>query len=65
MDATLGELQYVIDAGNNGERIPMHGAQGREGVVPTLLRAASLTLAAGIYAINTGADPTCNQSSPR
>lgn len=32
MDATLGELQYVIDAGNNGERIPMHGGQGREGV---------------------------------
>lgn len=32
MDATLGELQYVIDAGNNGQRIPMHGGQGREGV---------------------------------
>ncbi|KAA0695997.1 peptidase S45 [Halopseudomonas laoshanensis] len=32
LDATLGELQYVVDAGTNGERIPMHGGQGREGV---------------------------------
>lgn len=32
MNATLGELQYVIDAGNNGERIPMHGGRGNEGI---------------------------------
>jgi acyl-homoserine-lactone acylase len=32
LDANLGTLQYVIDAGMNNERIPMHGGQGREGV---------------------------------
>lgn len=32
LDATLGELQYVVDAGANDERIPMHGGLGREGV---------------------------------
>ncbi|HDZ57724.1 MAG TPA: peptidase S45 [Pseudomonas xinjiangensis] len=32
LDATLGELQYVVDAGANGERIPLHGGFGREGV---------------------------------
>ena len=32
LDATLGELQYTLDASKNNERIPMHGGQGREGV---------------------------------
>lgn len=32
LDARLGDLQYVIDAGANDERIPMHGGLGREGV---------------------------------
>jgi acyl-homoserine-lactone acylase len=32
LDATLGELQYVVDAGANDERIPMHGGLGREGI---------------------------------
>lgn len=32
LDATLGSIQFVIDAGNGNERIPMHGGQGREGV---------------------------------
>ena len=31
-DATLGSLQFVIDAGKNGEKIPMHGGFGSEGV---------------------------------
>ena len=32
LDAALGSVQYVFDAGMNNERIPMHGGQGREGV---------------------------------
>ncbi|SDS56970.1 acyl-homoserine-lactone acylase [Halopseudomonas xinjiangensis] len=32
LDAALGEIQFVVDPGNNGERIPMHGGIGREGV---------------------------------
>ncbi|WP_299189296.1 penicillin acylase family protein [uncultured Psychrobacter sp.] len=32
LDASLADLQYVIDAGNNGEKIPMHGGPGREGI---------------------------------
>ncbi len=32
LDATLGSLQFVIDAGKNGEKIPMHGGFGGEGV---------------------------------
>ncbi|WP_223651454.1 penicillin acylase family protein [Halopseudomonas nanhaiensis] len=32
LDASLGEIQFVVDAGNNDERIPMHGGIGREGV---------------------------------
>ena len=32
LDASLGELQFVLDAGNNNERIAMHGGLGREGI---------------------------------
>lgn len=32
LDATLGSVQFVIDAGKNGEKIPMHGGFGGEGV---------------------------------
>ena len=32
LDATLADLQYVIDAGDNNEKIPMHGGLGREGI---------------------------------
>ena len=32
LDASLADLQYIFDAGNNNERIPMHGGFGREGV---------------------------------
>lgn len=32
LDAPLGSLQFVIDAGKNGEKIPMHGGFGPEGV---------------------------------
>ena len=32
LDATLGSLQFVIDAGKNNEKIPMHGGFGGEGV---------------------------------
>ena len=32
LDAALGEVQFVVDPGSNGERIPMHGGIGREGV---------------------------------
>ncbi|WP_435979508.1 penicillin acylase family protein [Psychrobacter sp. DM4] len=32
LDATLGSLQYVIDASKNDEKIPMHGGFGSEGV---------------------------------
>ncbi|MFK3916895.1 penicillin acylase family protein [Psychrobacter sp. NPDC078501] len=32
LDASLADLQYVIDAGNNDEKIPMHGGLGREGI---------------------------------
>lgn len=32
LNATLGSVQYVLDAGKNNEKIPMHGGQGREGV---------------------------------
>lgn len=32
LDAPLGSLQFVIDAGKNGEKIPMHGGYGPEGV---------------------------------
>ena len=32
LDAALGEIQFVVDPGSNGEHIPMHGGIGREGV---------------------------------
>ncbi|MDN5565484.1 MAG: penicillin acylase family protein [Psychrobacter sp.] len=32
LDASLADLQYIFDASNNNERIPMHGGVGREGV---------------------------------
>ena len=32
LDASLGELQYVLDAGKNNQRIPMHGGYGSEGI---------------------------------
>ena len=32
LDAPLGSLQFVIDAGKNNEKIPMHGGFGGEGV---------------------------------
>ncbi|WP_367109164.1 penicillin acylase family protein [uncultured Psychrobacter sp.] len=32
LDAPLGSVQYVLDAGNNNERIAMHGGLGREGI---------------------------------
>lgn len=32
LDASLADLQYVIDAGKNNEKISMHGGLGREGV---------------------------------
>ncbi|MGR3899927.1 peptidase S45 [Psychrobacter sp. 1176_08] len=32
LDASLADLQYVIDAGNNDTKIAMHGGLGREGV---------------------------------
>ena len=32
LDASLADLQYVIDAGNNDEKISMHGGLGREGI---------------------------------
>lgn len=32
LDATLGELQFNTDPAAYGERIPLHGGQGREGV---------------------------------
>jgi len=32
LDASLADLQYVIDASNNDEKISMHGGLGREGI---------------------------------
>lgn len=32
LDASLADLQYVIDAGNNNTKIGMHGGLGREGI---------------------------------
>ncbi|SLJ85962.1 penicillin acylase family protein [Psychrobacter sp. DAB_AL43B] len=32
LDASLSDLQYVIDAGKSSEKISMHGGLGREGV---------------------------------
>ncbi|WP_201501677.1 penicillin acylase family protein [Psychrobacter cibarius] len=32
LDAPLSDLQYIVDASKNGERIAMHGGFGREGV---------------------------------
>ena len=32
LDASLADLQYVVDAGKNNEKIAMHGGLGREGV---------------------------------
>jgi acyl-homoserine-lactone acylase len=32
LDEQLGNLQFDTDAGNNNERIPMHGGRGQEGV---------------------------------
>ncbi|AMN68637.1 penicillin acylase family protein [Psychrobacter sp. P11G5] len=32
LDAKLADLQYVIDAGMNNAKIPMHGGLGREGI---------------------------------
>ena len=58
LDATLGELQFVIDAGKNNERIPMHGGQGREGIF-NVARGPGAN-AAGNYVINNG--PTYMQS---
>jgi len=37
LDEKLGNLQYETDEGNNGERIPMHGGRGDEGVFNVLL----------------------------
>ena len=32
LDASLGELQYVLDVGKNNQNIPMHGGYGSEGI---------------------------------
>ena len=32
LDASLADLQYVMDAGSNNEKISMHGGLGREGI---------------------------------
>ncbi|MGM8887945.1 penicillin acylase family protein, partial [Psychrobacter sp. 1U2] len=32
LDATLADLQFVIDEGTNGEKISMHGGFGGEGI---------------------------------
>lgn len=57
-DATLGSVQYVIDAGKDNERIPMHGGQGSEGVF-NVARGPGPN-ADGNYVINNG--PTYMQS---
>lgn len=36
MDEQLGKLQFDTDAGNNNERIPMHGGRGQEGIFNVL-----------------------------
>jgi acyl-homoserine lactone acylase PvdQ len=64
LDATLGELQYVVDAGANDERIPMHGGLGRDvepaprlalaGETGTVARGA-LGPGSGLSRISTGA----------
>ena len=58
LDASLADLQYVIDAGNNDEKIPMHGGLGREGIF-NVARGPEPD-AAGNYIINSG--PTYMQS---
>lgn len=58
LDATLGSVQYVIDAGKNDERIPMHGGQGSEGIF-NVARGPGPNID-GNYVINNG--PTYMQS---
>ena len=58
LDASLGELQYVLDAGKNNQRIPMHGGYGSEGIF-NVARGAGVN-EAGNYIINNG--PTYMQT---
>ena len=58
LDASLGELQFVLDAGKNNERIPMHGGLGREGIF-NVARGLGAN-AVGNYIVNNG--PTYMQS---
>ena len=59
LDATLGSIQYVFDAGNNNERIPMHGGLGNGEGVFNVARGSGPN-ANGNYVINNG--PTYMQS---
>ena len=58
LDATLGELQYVLDAGKNNQRIPMHGGYGSEGIF-NVARGTGVN-EVGNYIINNG--PTYMQA---
>ncbi len=60
LDASLADLQYIVDAGNNNERVAMHGGFGREGVFNVAeMRGAKANDSAN-YVINYG--PTYMQT---
>ena len=60
LDASLADLQYIFDAGNNNERIPMHGGFGREGVFNVAEPRGTRTNDGENYVINFG--PTYMQT---
>ena len=60
LDASLSDLQYIVDAGKNGERIAMHGGFGREGVFNVAETRDARANNAANYVINFG--PTYMQS---
>ncbi len=60
LDASLADLQYIFDAGNNNERIPMHGGFGREGVFNVAEPRGTRTNDGANYVINFG--PTYMQT---
>lgn len=59
LDASLGSIQYVLDAGMNNQRIPMHGGLGIGEGVFNVARGSGPN-ADGNYVINNG--PTYMQS---
>ena len=60
LDASLSDLQYIVDASKNDERIAMHGGFGREGVFNVAETRGTSANDGANYLINFG--PTYMQS---